>query len=130
MPIIPATGYHSNCVMVFMSPNTVTTYSLTLAIHRATFVTCCSVLMHGHNYFNGPECILRGKAVVVPPDIGQLQCNMTLVVPADIVCMGLQIMTLSHTDNHALYQGNGRGGGISNLICPEGCASLYPRFTL
>ena len=92
MPIIPATGYHnSNCVMVFMSPNTVTTYSLTLAIHGATFVTCCSVLVHGHNYFNGPECILRGKAVVVPPDIGQLQCNMTLVVPADIVCMGVRI---------------------------------------
>ena len=50
---------------------------------------------------------MRGKAVVVPPDIGQLQCNMTLIVPADIVCMGVRIamtlfhlMPISHTDNH------------------------------
>ena len=54
-------------------------------------------LIYGVNYFNGPDClILGGKTMVVPPNIGQLQRNMTLVVPA---VYGIRIL-MSLSDVH------------------------------
>ena len=87
-------------------------------------------LIYGVNYFNGPDClILRGKAMVVPPNIGQLQRNMTLVVPAVYGCKDsdviepfhLMFIPLPSLVPRPLPQKAERGSGVlSDISCHMG----------